>query len=419
MKIAKIMGREIYDGRGWPTVECEVMLEDGSYVSASVPAGISRGSNEAFELRDESDQRLMGKGVLKAIEHIENDIAPLLVGQEPDLISMDIAMIELDGTLEKSRLGGNAILATSIAILRAQAAVEGIEAYELIAYLCDYNSVTLPFAMFNMISGGKHANNNLYTQEIMAMPVGPQSFRGCMEAAATLHYTLGQLLHEKGKDFSVGIQGAFTGNFSDEKEALDLLMKAIEKAEAIAGSKYLLALDMAATHFFDKKTNKYNWHGKKISADNMINYYDMLCQNYPIFSIEDGLSEFDFNGWSSMTQALHEKIQIIADDLLVTNPQKIATAIEQGLVTGAIIKPNQVGTVTESLQAIKLCKEHDLTSIVSHRASETNDIFIVELVVGTSAGYIKAGGPARGEHIAKYNELLRIEDVLMLSLLNP
>ena len=417
MKIAKIIGREIFDARGWPTVECEIMLEDGSFVSASVPTGVSRGSHEAHELRD-GGQRLMGKGVLQAIENIENQIAPILVGQEPDVVSMDLAILELDGTRDKSRLGGNAMLAVSIALLRAQAAIESIEPYELIAYLCDYNSVTLPFALFNMISGGAHANSGLNIQEIMAMPVGPQSFRECLEAAATLHHCLGQLLAKDNKMHGIGFEGAYISRFDDEREALDLLMKAIEKAEKLTGSKYLLALDVAASQFYNRKTNVYELHGQKLGSEDLIAYYSTLAKTYPLFSIEDGLSEFDFNGWAAMTAELGEQIQIIGDDLLASNPETIASAIEQGLVTGAIIKPNQVGTVTESLQAVKLCKEHDLTAMVSHRSCETNDTFIVELVVGTSAGYIKAGGPSRGEHLAKYNELLRIEDVLMFTLLN-
>jgi enolase len=417
MKIVKVLGREIYDACGWPTVECEIMLEDGSFVNASVPAGVSRGSHEAFELRD-GGQRLMGKGVTQAIDNIENIICPLLIGKEPDIISLDIAMIEADGTPDKSKIGGNAMLAASIAVLRAQAFLENIDPYELIAYLCDYNSVTLPFAMFNMIGGGKHANNNSYIQEIMAMPVGPQSFRECLEAAVTLHQILGKLLLDEGKDPSIGIEGAYNARFSEETEAFDMLMKAIEKAEKITGSKYLIAIDMAATTFFDKKTNKYNWHGNKISASELIGFYEQLVQKYPIFSIEDGLNEFDYNGWAELHRALSEKVQIIGDDLLVSNPQKIANAVDQGLITGTIIKPNQVGTVTETLQAIKFCKEHDITAIVSHRSHETNDTFIIDVVVGTSAGYIKAGGPTRGEHLAKYNELLRIEDVLMLTLMN-
>lgn len=417
MKIAKIIGREIYDARGWPTVECEVMLEDGSFVTASVPTGISRGSREACDLRD-GGQRLMGRGVQKAIENIENTIAPVLVGQEPDVISMDLTMLELDGTRDKSRLGGNAVLAVSIAVLRAQASLESIEPYELIAYLCDYNSVTLPFALFNMISGGAHANSNLQIQEIMAMPVGPQSFRECMEAAVTLHYTVGQLLAKDERMHGIGFEGAYISSFEDEREALDLLMSAIEKAEKITGSKFLIALDMAASQFYNRKTNVYEWHGNKMDSEDLIEYYEKLSKTYPLFSIEDGMSEFDFNGWAALTATLGENIQIIGDDLLVSNPETIAGAIEQGLVTGAIVKPNQVGTVTETLQAVKLCREHGLTAMVSHRSCETNDTFIVDLVVGTSAGYIKAGGPSRGEHVAKYNELLRIEDVLMFTLLN-
>ena len=417
MKIQKVRGREIYDARGWPTVECEIILEDGIFVSASVPSGLSRGKQEAHELRDE-DTRIMGKGVTKAIENIESIIAPELIGQEPNLVSMDVAMIELDGTSDKSKLGANAILATSIAILRAQAAVENMEVYELVGYLCEYSSVTLPFAMFNCISGGAHASNNVRIQEMMVIPIGAQNFRSCLESAVLLHHYLAQLLEKNFSYVCISPEGALSTNFENDAQALEYLMEAIDFVQKRTNTRFLISIDVAASQFYDKKTHKYDWHGKSVDTDELIDLYTRMVKEYPIFSIEDGLSETDEKGWIAMTAALKDKTQIIGDDFFASSAQNIANSIEAGSATGAIIKPNQVGTLTEAMQAIKLCREYDMTCVLSHRSCETNDSIIVDLAVGTSAGYIKAGAPVRGEHVAKYNELLRIEDNLMLSLLD-
>ena len=417
MKIAKVVGREIYDARGWPTIECEITLDDGSYVTASVPSGISRGKNEAFELRD-GGNRMNGKGVLKAIDTIESVIAPILIGQEPNLVSMDLAMIELDGTTSKSKLGANAMLATSMAVLRAHASVEGMEVYELVGYLCEYNSVTLPFAMFNCISGGAHSPGNVRIQEMMVIPIGSQSFRACLESAVVLHHHLYAQLKKKFDSVCITSEGAFSANFKNDAQALDMLMESIEAVQKTTNHRFLISLDVAASQFYDKKNHKYKWDGKKsLSTGDLIDLYERLIKQYPIFSIEDGLSEYDEKGWIAMLAQL-DNVQLIGDDLFASNPNLIANGIEQGLATGAIIKPNQIGTITETLQSIKLCREYEMSCILSHRSCETNDSMIVDLAVGTSAGYIKAGGPSRGEHLAKYNELLRIEDALMLSLLN-
>lgn len=413
MKIAKVVGREIYDARGWPTVECEITLEDGSYVSASVPVGISRGKHEAHELRSTNEFR----SVANAVSNIESLIAPLIIGKEPNLVSMDIDMIELDGTINKTKLGANAMLAASTAILRAQASVESMEVYELVGYLCEYNSVSLPFAMFNCISGGEHATGNVRIQEMMVIPMGGQSFRACLEAATMLHHYLQKLLQKNFTYVAVTASGGLTADFEDDAQALEMLMEAIEAVQKTTQHKFLIALDVAASQFYDRKTNKYDWYGKSLTSDDLIDLYHRLVKKYPIFSIEDGLSEFDEKGWKNMTDQLHEKVQILGDDLFASNPNHIANGIEQGLATGAVIKPSQIGTLTEALQAIKLCKEYDMTCIISGRGAETNDISIVDIAVGTSAGYLKAGGPARGEHLAKYNEILRIEDTLMLSLM--
>jgi enolase len=416
MKIAKIAGREIYDARGWPTLECELTLEDGSYVTASVPSGLSTSKQEAYELRD-GGSRMSGKGVAKAIEIIDSVIAPLVVGQEPNLVSIDLALIDIDGTPDKTKLGGNTMLATSIATLRAQAAVENMEVYELVGYLCEYSSVTLPFAMFNTISGGVHAPGNVRMQEMMVIPIGSQNFRGCLEAAVMLHQYLLSLLKKNFSCVGISCEGALTANFKDDAQALEYLMEAIETVQKSTSYRFLIGLDVAASQFYDRKTGKYDWYGKTLESDELIDLYERLIKQFPIFSIEDGLAEFDEAGWIAMTRKLQEKVQLIGDDLFASSPNNIANGIEQGVATGAIIKPNQVGTITEALQAIKLCREYEMTCILSHRSCETNDTIIVDLAVGASSGYIKAGGVARGEHVAKYNELLRIEDALMLSLL--
>lgn len=417
MKIAKVAGREIYDASGWPTLECEITLEDGTYVTAAVPSGISRGKQEAYEMRD-GGKRMDGKGVLKAIDVIESVIAPILIGELPNLVSMDLAMVELDGTSNKSKLGANAMLATSIAILRAQAAVESMEVYEIVGYLCEYSSVTLPFAMFNVISGGAHAPGNVRIQEMMVIPIGSQSFRGCMEAAVLLHHHLHELLQKKFSYVCITAEGALTADFKNDEQALEFLMEAIEAVQKTTNYRFLIALDIAASQFYDRKSHKYDWMGKKLTSADLIELYERLVKQYPIFSIEDGMSEFDEKGWRAMTLQLRDTVQLIGDDFFASNPNLIANGIEQGMGTGVIIKPNQIGTLTETLQAIKLCREYDMTCILSHRSCETDDTIIVDLAVGTSSGYIKAGGVARGEHLAKYNQLLRIEDALMLSLLN-
>lgn len=417
MKIKKITGREIYDARGLPTLECELTLDDDSSFIGSVPTGISKSKFESFDKRD-GGTRLSGVGVLGAIDSLESNIAPLLIGQEPNLVALDLAMIEQDGTHNKSRFGANAMLAASIAIVRAHAAVENMTVYELVGYLCEYSSVTLPFAMFNMIGGGEHVANNVRIQEMMVVPIGAQSFRECMEAVALLHSYLYTVLKKNFSYAWVTIEGALSANFKDDAQALEILMEAIEAIQKKVPYRFFIALDVAASHFYDKKNQTYNWFGKTLTADDLIDLYVRLAKKYPLFSIEDGLAETDEKGWVALTEMMREKVQLIGDDIFASNPNLIANGIEKGIATGAIIKPNQIGTITETLQAIKLCREYDMTCVVSHRSAETNDTIIVDLAVGASAGYLKAGGPARGEHLAKYNELLRIEDHLMLSLLN-
>ena len=416
MKIAKVAGREIYDARGWPTVECEIMLDDGRSVKASAPSGLSRSKHEAYEMRD-GGATLKGLHVLKNIEIIESVIAPNLIGKEPNLVSMDLGMIELDGTTNKSKLGANTMLAVSSAVVRAQALIEEMEPYELIGYLCEYSSVTLPFALFNCISGGLHSPGNVRIQEIMIIPMGAQNFRSCLEAAVTFTHYLTALLQKNFSCVGVSCDGALTANFETDAQALEFVMEAIEAVQKVTKYRFLISLNVAASHFYDRKTNKYNWNGKSLESDDLINLYERLIKQYPIFSIEDGLSEMDEAGWETFTKKLQDKVQIIGDDLFASNPTIIAHGIETGMGTGALIKPSQIGTLTEALQAIKLCREYDMICILSSRAHETNDTLLVDLAVGTSCGYIKAGGIYGGEHSSKYNRLLRIEDRLMLSLL--
>lgn len=416
MKIMKLIAREIFDSRGLPTVECDIHLDNGLFVTASVPSGISRSSFEAHELRD-GGMRLMGQGVLKAIHSIENIIAPILINKEPDLISMDIAMFELDGTTDKSNLGANAILPVSIAIARAQAIAHEMELYELLANICDFESVSLPFPMFNLISGGAHADNGLMIQEFMIMPIGTQSFRESFELAVVISQTLKKLLKKQGKSVATAPDGGFASYFEHEKETLDLIMEAIGATKIETQAEIVFALDIAASQFYDSAMGTYNWHGKKITSDALIEIYSSLAEDYPIYSIEDGLAETDKQGWKKMTDLLGQDLQLAGDDLYATHPERIIEGLEEGFSNAAVIKPNQIGSVTETLQSIKLCKNNEMNVIISHRAGETNDNFIVDLAVGTSAGQIKTGGCFHGERIAKYNQLLKVEDALIHSMM--
>lgn len=417
MKIARLVAREIFDSQGLPTIACDLVLENGAVFSTSVPSGTSKGSYEASELRD-GGLRLQGKGVLKAVDAIENSIAPVLIGQEPDLITMDMRMIELDGTENKSRLGANALLAVSMAISRAQAEINGLELYEFLAYVNEIESVSLPYPMFNLINGGIHAKNGLAIQEFMVMPVGVQSFKAAVETAIRTSYALEDLLRKRGKTVTFGIEGGISTLFESEIEALDILMEAIEKTEENQNDTIVLALDIAASQFYNPQQKTYLWKGKEIESGELVDAYVKLAEVYPIYSVEDGLDQADVQGWQNLMSQIGDELQVVGDDIFATNPAHIAQGIENNFANAAIIKPNQIGTVTETLQAMTLCKDNGLNNIVSHRSRETNDSFIVDLAVGMGAGQIKAGGCRNGEHWAKYNRLLTIEDSLLRSALD-
>ncbi len=417
MKIKRVAAREIYNSEGWPTVQCELFLENGMSVNASVPSGTSVGIHEAVEFRD-GGMRLNGKGVLKAVENIELKIAPLILGQSPKALEMDLRMIELDGTPDKSKLGANAILAVSMALYRAEALCEGVELYELFAELLDMDSVTMPFPFLNLINGGVHANNGLRIQEFMVVPTGGQSFRASFERGVEVFHALGELLRKEGKSTAVGIEGGYVGGFANEKEALDLLFAAVKEVNAKQEFECALALDIAASSFYSAETGLYQWGDDQYTSDQMIAYYEGLISQYPICSLEDGLSQDDWEGWKKLTQALGDTVQIVGDDLCVTDVYRIVKAADEQAATSVIIKPNQVGTITEVLQAISFSKHKGLQAIVSHRSLETEDSFIADLAIGTNAGQIKAGSSCRSEHLAKYNRILAIEDELTFALLN-
>lgn len=415
MKITQITGREIFNSRGTPTVECEVLLEEAYPVVASVPCGASKGTHEALELRD-GGKRLDGMGVQKAIENIEQIIAPALIGHEANVIDADIKMIALDGTENKSRLGANATLAVSCALLKAQALIEGIDPFELVADLCDIDNFSLPIPLVNVINGGMHADNNLCIQEFMVVSRDQQSLRGAIEASTVLFHELKRQLKKAGMSTLVGDEGGFAPHFTNDIEALEFLMKTINIVKDEQGFDFAIAFDIAANSFYNAKTKKYKFLGKDFSTKDMIEWYGEISEKYPLFSIEDGLQEDDWAGWAELTQKLGADVQIVGDDLFTTNQDRIATGLEKGASNAVLIKPNQIGTITETLQAIALCKEHDLNTIVSHRSGETEDTLIVDLAVGSNAGQIKIGGLSRGERVAKYNQLLRIEDKLTRAL---
>ena len=410
-EIIDIYAREILDSRGNPTVEVEVALESGVIGRAAVPSGASTGEREALELRDGDKSRYLGKGVLKAVEHVNEVIAAELVGWEAsDQIGIDRKLLALDGTDFKSKLGANALLGVSMACAKAAAEDAGLPLYQ---YIGGANAKELPLPMMNILNGGEHADNNVDIQEFMIMPAGAESFKEALRMGAEIFHALKKVLKDKGYNTSVGDEGGFAPNLKSNEEALEVIMEAIKAAGYKAGEEVLLALDVAASEIFSD--GKYNFANEKQplkTAAEAVAFYEDLVARYPIVSIEDGLAENDWDGWKLMTEKLGKKIQIVGDDLFVTNTRILKEGIEKGIANSILIKVNQIGTLTETLEAIEMAKRAGYTAVVSHRSGETEDTTIADLAVATNAGQIKTGSLCRTDRICKYNQLLRIEDEL-------
>ncbi len=407
-EILDIHAREILDSRGNPTVEVEVVLESGVIATAAVPSGASTGEREALELRDGDSSYYKGKGVANAVTNVIEEIAPNVEGLDSDdQAYIDSLMIELDGTENKGRLGANAILGVSMAVCRASAEETGLPLYN---YIGGSNAKVLPVPLMNILNGGAHADNNLDIQEFMIMPAGLESFSDALRAGSEIFHTLKKILKDSGHNTAVGDEGGFAPNLGSNEEALTLILKAIETAGYKPGEEILLALDVAASEFYKK--GKYSFEGKDVSADDMIKYYSEITSKYPILSIEDGLSENDWDGWKSLTDSLGSKVQLVGDDLFVTNTKILSEGISKGICNSILIKLNQIGTMTETLDAIEMAKTAGYTAVISHRSGETEDTTIADLAVACNTGFIKTGSLARSERIAKYNRLLRIEEEL-------
>lgn len=411
MKIEHIIARELYNAQGWPTIQCEIILDSGASVMALVPSGNSVGRHEASEMRD-GGERLYGMGVHNSIDIIQTLIEPELIGLEPKAFELDMKLIELDGTADKSRLGANTMLAVSEALYRAEALWHDMELYELFAALYEVDTVAMPVPMLNLINGGRHADNNLQIQEFMIMPMGAQTFRASFEVGVIAYHELGALLKERGKSLAVGYEGGYACQFTSDFEALDILKELIERINDRYPVTCMMALDLAASTWDQSQKGLYTWQGELHTTDEMIQLYKELVQQYNIYSLEDPLGQDDWYGWQTLSQELGSQVQLVGDDLFVTDPIRIAQGIQTDAASAAIIKPNQVGTVSETLQAIAICRNNDMNPIVSHRSADTEDSFIADLAVGTSAGQIKSGAPCRSERLAKYNRLLVIEDTL-------
>lgn len=410
--ITDIYAREVLDSRGNPTVEVEVWTELDAFGRAIVPSGASTGIYEAVELRDMDKLRYMGKGVLTAVDNVNNIIADEIIGMEVfDQILIDKILCELDGTDNKGKLGANAILAVSMAVARAGANELGIPLYQ---YIGGINAKTMPVPMLNIVNGGDHADNNIDIQEFMVMPVGATSFREGLRMGTEIFHNLKAILKSKGLSTAVGDEGGFAPNLSSNEEALSTIVEAIEKAGYKPGEDVLLALDVAASGMYNKedKTYTFKGEGRVLSVEEIVAYYEDLVERYPIISIEDGLDEDDWDGWKLMTDRLGKKIQIVGDDLFVTNTTRVTKGIEMGIANSVLIKLNQIGTITETLDTIELAKTNGYTAVISHRSGETEDSTIADLAVALNAGQIKTGAPSRTDRVAKYNQLLRIEDEL-------
>ena len=408
--IIDIHAREILDSRGNPTVEVDVLLEDGSFGRAAVPSGASTGAHEAVELRDGDKSRYLGKGVLEAVKAVNGEISDALLGFDAeDQRDIDLAMIGLDGTENKSRLGANAILGTSLAVAKAAANARGLPLY---AYVGGVSAHVLPVPMMNIINGGEHADNPIDFQEFMIMPVGAPTLAEAVRWGAEVFHTLKKGLHEKGLATAVGDEGGFAPNLASTRAALDFVMASIEKAGFKAGTDIKLALDCAATEFFKAGKYEISGEGLSLSPVEMADYLAALCADYPIVSIEDGMGEDDFEGWKALTDKIGDKVQLVGDDLFVTNPKRLTMGIGKGLANSLLVKVNQIGSLTETLEAVSIAQRNGYTAVMSHRSGETEDATIADLVVATNCGQIKTGSLARSDRLAKYNQLIRIEEEL-------
>ncbi len=408
--IIDINAREILDSRGNPTVEVDVLLEDGSFGRAAVPSGASTGAHEAVELRDGDKSRYLGKGVLKAVEAVNTEITDALLGFDAeDQRDIDARMIELDGTENKARLGANAILGTSLAVAKAAANARGLPLY---AYVGGVSAHVLPVPMMNIINGGEHADNPIDFQEFMIMPVGAPTLAEAVRWGAEVFHTLKKGLHEKGLATAVGDEGGFAPNLSSTRAALDFVMESITKAGFKVGTDIKLALDCAATEFFKNGKYEISGEGLSLSPVEMADYLAALCADYPIISIEDGMSEDDFEGWKALTDKIGNKVQLVGDDLFVTNPKRLTMGIEKGLANSLLVKVNQIGSLSETLDAVSIANRNGYTAVMSHRSGETEDATIADLAVATNCGQIKTGSLARSDRLAKYNQLIRIEEEL-------
>ena len=408
--IVDIVAREVLDSRGNPTVECDVLLESGTMGRAAVPSGASTGSREAIELRDGDKSRYLGKGVLKAVEHINTEISEAILGLDAsEQAFLDRTLIDLDGTDNKSRLGANATLAVSMAVARAAAEEAGLPLYR---YFGGSGAMQMPVPMMNVVNGGAHANNNLDLQELMIIPVGAPSFREAVRYGAEVFHALKKILHDKGMSVAVGDEGGFAPNVANHEAAILMILEAIEKAGFVAGEQIVLGLDCAASEFYKDGKYELNAEGLSLTAEQWTDMLATWVDKYPIISIEDGMAEGDWDGWKHLTEKLGSKVQLVGDDLFVTNTKIFKEGIDKKIANSILIKINQIGTLTETFAAIEMAKRAGYTAVISHRSGETEDTTIADIAVGTNAGQIKTGSLSRSDRIAKYNQLLRIEEDL-------
>jgi enolase len=410
-EIADVFAREILDSRGNPTIEVEVILETGAMGRAAVPSGASTGKREALELRDGDKKRYMGKGVLKAVENVNDEIGPQLMGLESsEQAFIDKIMIEMDGTQNKGKLGANAILGVSLAVAKASAEEAGMPLYR---YIGGVNAKEMPVPMMNILNGGAHADNNVDIQEFLILPVGAKNFTEAVRIGAEVFHSLKSVLKAKGHNTAVGDEGGFAPNLKSNEEAVEMVLAGIEKAGYKPGRDVMLALDAAASEFYEKGAYVFKKSDKsKKSSDEMIKFYETWVKKYPIISLEDGLAEGDWEGWKNLTAALGKKVQIVGDDIFVTNPKILKKGIEEGIANSILIKLNQIGTLTETLDTIEMAKKAGYTNVISHRSGETEDTTLADLAVATNAGQIKTGSLSRTDRVAKYNQLIRIEEEL-------